>query len=110
MNIFDMSNTELRISIATESPRFGWKNVRIENGELVGDPRHGFAECRSVIPDWPGDLATACFLCDIMESHSLRSEFLQNVQSVAGDLSPTARQLSEAALMTLRNDVAFAVA
>jgi hypothetical protein len=107
-SVAEMSNTSLRIAIATESPRFGWKNTRLESGRLVGNRRRGLGERVAEIPNWPEDFATAVILWEIMEVHGLKDSFATSVKIIAGITTPSARQLSEAAVMTIRDDAACA--
>lgn len=106
----EMTNVEIRLAIATESPRFGWKDIRIEFGKLVGESRRGLSEMAVEIPNWPGDLDVAMVLWEIMEVHGLRELFAKNVRDIAGIGIPSARHLAEAAVTTIRNDAACSCA
>jgi hypothetical protein len=111
-DIDKMSNDELRIALATEGPRPMCKNVRVNRrGDLVGDFPYGISERPVGIPNWPTEVEDARFLEDAMKTHGLHEKYLHNLAEIMQSDAkvspkPSARQMSEAALMTLREAAA----
>jgi hypothetical protein len=109
--ISKMSDTDLRIALASAFPH-PWVNIRMDKSRgPIGDVRGTLSERADGIPNWPGDIATARFLEDTMKTYGLHDEYVHNLrEAMQTDYksipSPSARYMSEAALMTLRGTAA----
>jgi hypothetical protein len=113
--IREMSDRELRIALASALP-YPWENIRTDDrNRLIGDVRGTLSERPSGIPNWPEEIDTARFLEDAMKTHGVHDEYVRNLAEVMRSdpksaQDPTARQISEAALMALRGRFAACVA
>jgi len=114
----DMSAVELRIAIVTEGPN-PWLNVRRDRkGRLVGDVPIGLSECPDIVPNWPFDIDEAIKLEDTFIGSAMQDEYIRNlIKVIKADTASnaglyllahaTARQRSEAALLTLRSAATY---
>lgn len=106
INVCQLSDTDLQIALAS-SFRIPWKNLRLIDGRLMGEGGSGISEIPiQEVPNWPMDTRTASFLEDVMKAYGLHHEYLHNL-SIASSDKTAARRMSEAALVTLRNDAPF---
>jgi hypothetical protein len=82
-------------------------NIRCDKrGKMVGDPSFGLSERPIGVPNWPNSLFSAQGLEDSIKAGGLHDEFIRNLKAVMGDSieAASARQMSEAALMTFRDN------
>ncbi len=67
MTTAEFSDLELRIAIAKSLP-FAWKNIHMQDGNVVGWVQGGISERPISIPHWTRSLADARFLEEMMLS------------------------------------------
>ncbi len=100
----NLSDSEIQVALATALHRTNLQ--RDDEGRLIGKIVGVMSECPDVVPDWPRDIDQAMKLEECLDA-CLRDAYENNLSQMGTDVeTATARQRSEAALLTLQADAA----